>query len=165
MKIVIFLTFLVIMSCSESHIKNPNIDIIIEESTSYKYDLKKGIFTTFYVSKPKLEINFKLSEHENEIITKQFYDLQIQKIRKIDKEIGNINIKDECDIMPKFYTFLKIKSVESFQEIQIDESCDDFYLSNFTEAKRIKAFLKYVMAILQSKAEIQMAPKSDIIYL
>ncbi len=165
MKLLLFLVLLNITSCSEKNLKYDNIDLIIEESQSYEYDLKKEMVTIFYMSKPKLEIKFQLSEKEKESITQSYYDLKIHKIKKIDNESGNIYIKDECEIMPKMYTIIKIKTAYTFQEIKIDESCDDFYLSNFNEAKRIKKFTKFVMSILQSKSEIKKAPKSDIMYL
>lgn len=152
------------LSCSQKQEEN-DIEIIIEEPQSYKYDLTHRVFTTYYMTKPKIEVKFKLSEDEESAIKKKYYDLKIYEINQINNITGNTLIDDDCGTMPKFYTIIKIKKPASSQEIQIDKSCDNFYLSNFVIAHRIKEFIKIVTDILQSKPEIENVPKSDIIYM
>ena len=141
------------------------MEILIEYAHSYKYDLKKEILTVTNISKPSVEIPFKLSKEERAGIVGKYYKLSIDNIIDIDKEMGKIYIEDECKLMPKLYTVLHIKSQYHFQQIQIDTDCDNFYFSNYKKAARVKKFIKYVYEILNSKEEIKHAPKSDMIYL
>ncbi len=67
--------------------------------------------------------------------------------------------------MPKDYTILYIKGKGITQEIQIDPNCNDFYLSNFSEANRVKKFIKFILDIIQAKPEIKNSPISDILYM
>ena len=145
--------------------KDKNLEIIIEYAQSYKYDLTRSVYTVFYLDKPTTEIKFSLSNEEKNKIIEKYYDLRIHKISGIDKEMGTIYIQDRCWIMPKLYTILHVKAKNRLQDIQIDESCDDFHWRNSNRAKRINKFLQLIDEILQSKPEIKNAPKSDIGYM
>ena len=165
MKKILGFYLILITSCSSQQLLDKNIDIVIEEMKSYKYDLKNGIFTIFYLSKLPTKIKFNLTNKEQNEIIKSYYSLNLNKIKTINKQTGNIYIEDECMTMPKNYTILHVKTKSLLQEIQIDMGCDNFYLSNFREANRIKKFIKLVLNIIQSKPEMKNAPGSDILYM
>lgn len=164
MKEIVFISVITLLSCS-SKVKDTNIEIIINDNQSYKYDLKNNVYTIYYMNKAATEIKFNLSKEEKHTIINSYYTLKIDKITDINKITGNIYIDDKCTTMPKSFTKLHIKTNYSLQEIQIDEDCNDFYLSNYLKAKRIKRFLKVIRNILQSKPQIKNAPVSDIMYM
>lgn len=165
MKGLFFICVVILLSCSSQRAKDTNIEIIINDDQSYKYDLKNGIYTIFYMSKPPSEIKFTSSKEEKNKIIDSYYTLKIDEITDIDKITGNIYIEDNCTTMPKSFTRLHIKTNYLLQEIQIDEDCNDFYLSNYIRANRIKRFLRIIRNILQSKPQIKNAPESDIWYM
>ncbi len=98
-------------------------------------------------------------------IIDKYYDLMIYELEDINRITKNIYIKDECKTMPKLFTILQIRSKDINQEIQIDQDCNDFYLSNFKTAKKVKSFINFIEGIIQSKPEIKNAPKSHIWYI
>lgn len=159
MKSLFCVCAIILLSCSKTKTKHANIEIIIKSSKSYQFDLKKEVFTVFYLSKPPTQIKFHLTNEEKSKIIDKYYSLDLDKIP------GKIKIEDECMYMPKLYTILKVNTKNASQEIEIDSECDDFYFSNFQKANRVKKFLKFVGSILQSKPEIKNAPISDILYL
>ena len=164
----LFLLLIVIsifMGFTKDTIKDRNIDMVIEYAQSYKYDLTSEVCTVFYIDKSPTEIKFHLSGKEKNKIIDEYYNLEINKISGLDKIIGNTYIEDECMIMPKLYTILHVKIKNKLQNIQIDEDCDDFFLSNFGKANKIKKFLRFVDNILKSKPEIKNAPRSNILYM
>jgi len=164
MKKLFFLYLLALNSCSQTKIKEKNIDIIIEGSQSYKYDLTHEVFTVFYMSKAPTEIMFHLSNEEKSKIIDKYYALNLEQLKKIDSRTGNIYIEDNCMTMPKDYTILRVKTKTISQVIQIDIGCDE-YNSNSNVARRIKEFIKYTLNIIQAKPEIKNAPTSDVIYM
>lgn len=159
------LLILIFFGCSSNNINDKNIEIVIEFAQSYKYDLHKEVYTVFYINKPPDEIKFHLSDNEKRKIIGKYYDLDINKISGKDKITGNTYIEDKCMIMPKLFTIIHVKGKDKLQEIQIDVGCDDFYLSNFSKAKRIKKFLQFVDGIVKSKPQIKNAPTSNIMYM
>lgn len=152
------------LSCSPEQGKDRNIGFTIKYAQSYIYDLNNCILTVFRHG-GSTEIKFKLLSGERKAIIDKYYELEIDKINGVNREMKNIYIDDKCMLMPKLYTFLKVKTKDSFQEIQIDEECNEFYYSNEYNAKKIKRFLKFTIYILESKPEIKYAPKSDSIYM
>lgn len=139
--------------------------MVIEYAQSNKVDLAKGIYTVFFMGKLPLEIKFKLSAAERAQIIDKYYSLSIDKLNEIDQITGNVYIEDKCMIMPKTYTYLTAKRDSITQQIQIDEGCDDYSPDKSDIAKKVKAFLRYVDTIIQSKPEVKNAPHSDIIYI
>jgi hypothetical protein len=160
---IIFLFCLV--ACSVETKKDRNVEIIINYAQSYKYDLKTGIYTIFYIDKSETSIPFNISIEEKKQIADKYYDLGIDKISGINKETGTTYIEDECMIMPKLYTLLQCKVEDKLQKIQIDDACNNFYLSNTATAKRIKQFLKFIDDIIKTKPELKNAPESNFLYL
>lgn len=114
MKNSFFVCAIILLSCSQPKIKDKNIEIIINSSQSYKFDLKKEIFTVLYLSKPSTELKFHLTKEEKSKIIDKYYSLDIDEIR------GKTTIEDECMYMPKSYTILKVNSKNISQEIEID---------------------------------------------
>lgn len=150
---------IIVNACSSGKIKEDKLEIEIDIPASYNYNLNKQVYRVFFLSKPPLEINFSLTNDEWNEIIKKYYELELDEFK------GETTIEDECQIMPKFYTILNVKRVSGLQQIKIDEDCVNFYISNYVRANKVKKFLKFVFAILQSKKEIKNAPKSDILYI
>jgi hypothetical protein len=150
-------------------IKDKNLEIVIEDAQSYKYDLTKEVFTIFFMAKTPVNIYFHLTDDERNRIIDKYYELGINQMVGKNKITGNIYIEDNCMDMPKLTTILKVKSKERLQVIEIDTGCDDFYqpfyLSNYNVAKRIKDFLQFALSIIQSKPSLKNSPQSDIIYM
>lgn len=159
MKRYLILIIAIIFNACASKQKDENIKIVIDYPNSYRYDLDKQVFTVFFSTKPPLEIKFSITKHERTKIKNEYYKLGI------DDFAGNTDFADKCVIMPKLYTMLSIKTGSKIQRIQIDEGCNNFVLSNFIKANRVKSFLNLIRNILQSKPQIKNAPTSDIIYL
>lgn len=146
-------------ACSnKSNIKDPNLEIVIEDGDSYKYNLSELTYSVHKMSGSDTTIHFRLSNSEKTQIINKYYDLELNSIT------GKILIKDECMDMPKIYTTLKVKSKLSFQEIQVDEYCSDFKIYDIRKGNKVKAFLRFTETILKNKKEIKAAPKSDIFY-
>jgi hypothetical protein len=163
---VLLISILATLSyCSAHPNRNKDIEVVIAIAESYKYDLKSKTYTVFNFNKPNYVIEFHLSDKEIQEITELYYELSLYKIRSIDKETGNSYIKDECTDMPKTFTKLFIKTDTASQEIQIDAACNNFYLSNFREARKVKKFIRFVRRIVDSKSEVRNAPMSDIWYI
>jgi hypothetical protein len=160
----IFILLMLNMACS-SHIKTEPIEVVIKSDISYKYDLSNDLYTVFYNNKTPTEIHFHLTDMEIKEITRKYYSLKLNELSKIDNITGNIYIKDKCMTMPKDRTILQVQTKGKKQEIQIDLYCDSFYLSNFSEANRVKKFINFVFHILRAKPEIKNAPSSDIMYM
>ena len=166
LRLFYFVSILIIpVSCSNDKLKDRNIEITIDHAQSYKYDLTKGVFTVFLMDKPDTAIIFHLSGDERNRIVDQYYELGIDKITGVDKELGVIIIDDGCMIMPKITTVLHVKTKNKVQDIQIDENCNDYYLGNAGKAKSVKQFLKFIDTIVRSKPEIKNAPRSNVIYM
>lgn len=145
-------------SCS-TNIANNNIEIIIEDAHSYRYDLKHKVAVTFFVNKEPAESHFTLSPEENAAIVERYFALRLNKIG------DSIFFKDKCRYMPKMYTTLIIRSGQTVQKIIIDSDCSKFYSADMPAANRVNSFLNFVWSILRKKPEISDMPKSDILYL
>jgi len=145
-------------SCSPNK-KEEDIKITIDYPQSYRYEIDKELYTVFFLSKPALHIKFSLTKVELTKIKTKYYDLGIDNIA------DDTNFKDDCMIMPKLKTILTVKSESAIQRIEIDEDCDDFYVSNFLKANKVKEYLKIIREILKAKPEIKNAPMSDIMYM
>ena len=154
----------IFLGCSSNN-KDKNVEIIIEDAQSYKYDLKKEVYTIFYTNKVPTEIKFDLSKEEKDKIAEKYYDLRINKISGNDKRSKSIYIEDDCMTMPKLFTKIHLRTKNNLQEIKIDEGCNNFKLSNFNKAKRIKEFIQFVKQIVKSKPQIKNAAESNIIYM
>ena len=159
-----FFLVLIFLGCTSNN-KDKNLEIIIEDAQSYKYDLKGEVYTIFYTDKGFSEIKFDLSKEEENKIAEEYYDLRINKIAGDDKRFENIYIEDDCMTMPKLFTKIHVKTKNKLQEIKIDESCNNFKLSNYNEAERIKKFIRFVKQIVKSKPQIKNAPESNIMYM
>lgn len=149
----------VFTSCSFNKETDNNIEIIINEGASYRYDLKNEIYTVFNSMKPTQEIKFELTSKEKQEIINAYYRLDINDLP------NEVMIKDNCSIMPKIYTTIFIRRKNQKQKIQIDDNCGDFEFSNSKKAKEIKEFIRIIKLVLYSKSVIRNAPKSDIFYL
>lgn len=156
---LLFIICIFSVSCTSNRIKDRNVQIVIDIPFSYKYDLNKGIYTVFFDGRPPLEVKFSFTNKEWDKIANSYYELQLNEIK------GITEIEDECQIMPKFYTILNITTRNGSQRIKIDDSCDNFYISNWVKAHRINKFINIVFEILKSKKEIKNAPYSNIMYL
>ena len=60
---------------------------------------------------------------------------------------------------------MALQPSEGSQEIEIDEACEKFSMTNVHNAVRVKEFLEVIHAIIKAKQEIRNAPKSDVIYM
>ncbi|MFZ1372009.1 MAG: hypothetical protein WAR78_16615 [Ferruginibacter sp.] len=163
--IYFIIVFVTLVGCNSEIIKDKSINIVIDGAQSYKYDLTKGIYTVHFMDRPDTIIKFLLSSDEINKIVDKYYDLEINDITGVDKELGTILIEDNCMIMPKPFTILHVKSKTKSQDIQIDEGCDKFSLGNVKRGKSVTLFLDFIRAILKSKPEINNAPKSNVMYM
>ena len=157
-RLFLFISLFLLSAClSQNKIKESNIEFIIQESQSYKYDLQQQIFTVYNMN-GDTTIHFHISEKEKQQIINQYYNLGLENIN------NNIKIEDYCLSMPKFYTTLKVKSRFQQYDIIIDEECSDYKNSYKNDANHIKEFLQYIKRLLKKKIEIENAPSSDIMY-
>lgn len=147
-----------IIACSTESVRDKNIEIVIYEYDAYKYDLKERTFTVFNNSKPDQVIKFSLSSQERDEIMDSYYKLELNKMT------GTTVIDDECFTAPNFPTTIAVKSRAGNQKIEIDSNCDNFFISNFRRADKVKVFLKVIDQILKSKPEIKNAPITDRVY-
>lgn len=161
-----FLTTLIssLIACSNESTRDRNLNIVISDYDAYQFDLTKMKLTIFNDSKPSQIVKFNLSTKEKNEIIKSYYKFGLNEMNEINQLTGTTLVEDECFIAPKFTTTIAVKSGEINQKIEIDRNCDNFYISNFHRAKRVKAFLKVVDEILNSKPEIKNAPRTDKIY-
>jgi hypothetical protein len=154
---------------TEQHKQKEGVDrslhLEIQYVQSYKVDLTKGIYTVLFMNKPPLHIYFKLSDAERTGIIDKYYSLSIDKLNEVDQITGNVYIEDNCQTMPKTYTFLTVRGDSIYQQIQIDAGCEDFKDHERGNAKRMKVFLDYVYKMIQSKPEVKNSPPSDILYM
>lgn len=111
----------------------------------------KEQYTIFYSKKSPTVITFHLTQDEVKKINYKYYSLKLDKIKKEDAPAETIYLKDKCETMPKDNTTLQIQTKEKKQELQIDLYCDDFYLSNFAEANRVKKFINFILLILHKQ--------------
>ena len=139
--------------------RDPDIKIVIMEDGSCEYDLAKGIYTVFFMDKSPVEIVFKLSDVEKKEIVNSYYNLDIDKINE------ETNLEANCMFDPQFHTTLQVKTKTKSQNIRINESCNDFASADMDKAEAVQKFLKAIMKILNSKAEIINAPKSGVKYM
>jgi len=165
-RIIYFIVVLVILTaCHSEKIRDKSINIVINDAQSYKYDLINGVYTVYFMDRPDTAISFHLSPDEATKIVDAYYDLEIDNIKRVDKESGTILIKDNCMTMPKPFTILHVRSKIKLQDIQIDEGCDDFSFGNIKSGKSVKQFLDFIWTILKSKPEIKNAPHSNVMYI
>jgi hypothetical protein len=142
-----------------------NLQVVIKNALSNKIDLIKGIYTVFFISKPPFEVKFELTPIEKEQIINKYYSLALYELKEVDAHWGTIYIEDECMIMPKIYTYLTVERDSVTQQIQVDESCDDYSWGKSDRAQRVKTFLQFVDGIIKAKPEVKNAPESDIWYI
>ena len=118
---LILLCYLLFFSCkSKIRFSFEEINISIQYSSLYGYDLQNENYTVHFLSKLPYKTKFRLTEIEKNEILNAYY------LYKID-EIDSVCIfTDNCYIMPKLITSLNIKSGNLTQKIGIDESCDKF---------------------------------------
>ncbi len=145
-------------SCSSNKIKDNDIEFIIQESQSYKYDLQQQTYTVLKM-RGDTTIHFNLSKNEKEQIVNEYY---IFGLKNIDQDI---TIEDNCNNMPKLYTTLQINLKNHSYSILIDDDCTDYKFALKNNAQKIKMFLQFIYTILKEKPEIKNAPISDIMYL
>lgn len=158
-RLFLFIPLFLLNAClSQNKIKESNIEFIIQESQSYKYDLQRQIFTVYNMN-GDTTIHFHMSEKEKQQIINLYYNLGLENIN------NNIKIEDNCLNMPKFYTTLKVKSKFQQHDIIIDEDCSDYKSLFKNDANQIKEFIQYIKRLLKKKTEIKNAPSSDIMYL
>lgn len=161
---IVFAFLLFPFSCSTNK-QQEDIGIIIKSNQSYRYDLINGTYTVFFTNNTPVVIKFRLTNKEVNAINHEYYALKLYKMEKINKITGNIYIEDNCLVMPKDVTIMKIQTREKTQIIQIDFYCNSFKSSNREKANKIKNFIAYVLNIIDSKPEIKKAPLSDIMYM
>ena len=157
MQKIILLLF--ISSCSFFSEKNINIDLTIKDGESYKYDLKNGIYTIYYMDKPPVEIKFKLTDNEKEMINNKYYEYQLDDLPL--KIIITGNYARE----PTIYTSLHIQRKNVIQDLKIEEGCSEFNMFIQNKARKVNHFIEFVYIILNSKMEIKNSKKSNILYL
>lgn len=148
-----------LISCSSNNkIKNNDIEFIIQESQSYKYDLRQHTYTVFNMH-GATTIHFNLSKNEKEQIVNEYYKLGLDNIH------NDIKIEDVYNIMPKLYTTLLVRLNDKTHSILIDDACSDYKFALDNYAQKIKIFLQFIYSVLKEKPEIKNAPISDIMYL
>jgi len=152
------LVLLLVLSCCSIK-KKDNIGLIVEVASSYKYNFIDETYTIFHLSKSPQIIKFKLTAEEKKEISEKYYELGLDELPQ------NLEVKDNCDIMPKLFTSISIIKKDKLRTIKIDRGCDDFKFYNKKKALKIKEFLDFLLNILNSRNEIKNAPKSDIIYI
>ena len=159
LKLLFFVSICLISSCSSNNIiKDDNIEIVIQRAQSYQYDLQLKTYTVFNM-KGDTTIQFHLSREEKRQIVDRYYRLGLGDLQ------GQQEIEDNCHIMPKLYTTLKVKSKEHPLEIIIDEDCRNYNGLFNKRGQNVAEFLQYVINLLKTKPEIKNAPFSDIMYL
>lgn len=161
---MLFLLIAVTCSCVKQN-KETSLDISITYAQSYECNLTTGVYTVNNYSKEPIHIQFDLTNEEKSGLVDKYYELGLDKIERINPITGNTLIEDDCSIMPKLYTVVKINSKTKRQEFQIDNECEDFKDQSIKDAKSVKQFLDFVDKIIKSKPEIRKAPKSNIVYL
>ena len=165
-RIMYFIVVLATLArCHVEKAREKSINIVIDGAQSYKYDLTQGIYTVHFMDRPDTVIRFFLSQDEANKIADMYYDLGIDDITGVNKESGTIFIEDNCMIMPKPYTILHVRSKTISQDIEIDEGCSNFSLSNEKRARSVALFLDLIRTILKSKPEITNAPRSNVMYM
>ncbi|MGN6212040.1 hypothetical protein [Parafilimonas sp.] len=160
LSLIIIAAFIVIngISCDNEKKDQHQVFFFIDELTQ-KIDLKNGVYIVERLE-GKMEIKFTLSHKEKEAIQERYYSLHLDKIDSFK------HFNDKCNIMPKIFTTLNVSRDDQLvQKIEIDESCNDFYMQNCTQAYHIKSFLKFINDILKQKTEIKNAPKSDLLLM
>lgn len=163
-RIIYFIVVLVTLAgCHQEKIRDKEIDIVINMAQSYKFDLTKGLYTVYFMDRPDTTIKFLLTPDETNKIIDKYYDLEIDNITEVEKELGKILIEDNCLTMPKPYTILHVRSKTKSQDIQIDEGCNDFS-GNTKRGKAVSMFLGFIRTILKLKPEIKNAPYSNVEY-
>jgi hypothetical protein len=159
LKLIFFGGIFIIASCSsKDQTKDEKMAIEIQIAQSYKYNLQQETYTIFNMQ-GDTTIHFHLTSQEKEQIIDKYYSLHLEELQ------GKHEIEDNCLVMPKLYTTLKVKSKEQEQETIIDESCDDYKGLFNSKGKRVATFLQFVTSLLKTKPEIKNAPTSDIMYL
>jgi len=164
-RIIYFIVVLFTLTgCKSEKVKDKNINIAIDVAQSYKYDLANGIYIVHFMDSPDTAIKFYLSPDEANKIADMYYDLEIDTITGVHKDLGTIVIEDNCMEMPKPYTILHVRTKTKKQDIQIDQGCNDFPLSNEKRDRSVNAFIDFTRHILLSKPEIKNAPVSSVEY-
>jgi hypothetical protein len=146
-------------SCAGKRDIDTTISIEISNAQTWKIDLKKDVYTVFYLSKPPLEIKLGLTEDEQKRLIDTWYSLELDRIP------GKTLLNDKCLIMPKLYAVIRATTAHTSQEITIDNNCDDFSLFDAGKAERVKKFIKLVKDIVFSRPAVRDAPKSNIFYM
>ena len=108
-RVVVFFFFAVTSCSTKPETIDQNIEITIEDAQSYKYDLSKHTYSISRIFKPDTTIHFKLSTAETEQIISKYYELELDLFRSRER------IEDNCMIMPKLYTTVKVKSKHDLQ--------------------------------------------------
>ena len=130
----------------------------IRYGASYLYDLKNEVYTVYFMGKPPVEISFRLTDSEKKDIYNTWSKVRLPFSDSI------FIFRDQCEIMPKIFTTIRVSSRKEDKEIFIDELCDDV-IEYKLEAEKIKEFIKKVEDIMKLKPEILHAPKTNVIYL
>jgi hypothetical protein len=153
------LLLFVILFCSCGKNKNiyPNLRFQIEVSISYRFDLVSRVYTVDFVTHPK-NFNFKLTDKEIKEINSEYYLLNLNDLPQ------DVIVMDKCNIIPKLYTTLFVKSDSTNQIIKIDTNCDNFGYLDGAKATRIKKFILLIEQIVLKKQEPSLASKSSVVY-
>jgi hypothetical protein len=159
-RLLLFCILATVLSCStKPKAGNRNIEIVLQDAQSYRYDLSKGVLTVYYLSKPPTEILFHLSPKEKEEIIETYYNLELDRLQDLTR------LEDECLDMPELATTIQVQWASRTQKIVIEEDCNSFSGKDARKAGRVKRFLKAVRRILSTKPEIKTPPPSDIFYI
>src|SRR5438045_1716735 len=100
---IVLLIFVFASCSSKKRIKEQNIEIIIEDAQSYAYNLSKQTYSVHSITLRDTTIHFNLTTQQREQIADKYYYLGIDEFK------GKQEIEDNCHIMPKLYTTLKIR--------------------------------------------------------
>jgi hypothetical protein len=159
-RLLLYCLLATVLSCStEQRTGDRNIQIVLQDAQSYRYDLGKGVLTVYYLSKPPTTIPFHLSPKEKEEIIDTYYNLELDRLQDLTR------LEDECLDMPELATTINVQSAGRIQKIVIEEDCNSFSARDARKARKVKRFLKAVHSILYTKPEIRTPPPSDIFYI
>jgi hypothetical protein len=153
--VLIFLVFL--SFCSPAKRSDEDLDVVIDASESYKFDLKKATYTVYFMSKSPVEVKFSLSKNEKEEISRKYRSLGINNLPP------ELTVTSNCVNSPTLFTIVIISSKSLNQKIRIPLGCD--YIDEQQRGNQIREFIITVTNIVKSKPEVKDAPKSDIVYM
>jgi hypothetical protein len=157
MKVKFAILTSLIISCTLKKKEDPKLTIQL--SMSYKIDINKELYTTFFMSKPHHETKFTFTKDEKDSIWRKYSFLPL------DFKSEEIKFDDSCGSLPKPFTIIEVRRNSRVQKIYYSNSCNGFKLKEQQrQAAQIGSFIKQVMSIVNRKQEVKNAPTSDIMY-